>query len=96
MDANQAKEAAREIVLVNQKGLHVRAAMVLVDRAQLFQSEIDLTKDGKTVSAKSILGVMTLGAEVGSLLTLAARGSDAVEAVEDLSTLVAQRFGEDC
>lgn len=80
---------------MNQKGLHVRAAMALVDRAKQFRSEIEIGRDGRMVSAKSILGVMTLGAEVGSRLVLAAAGDDAAEALEGLAALVAAKFGEE-
>ena len=95
MEPIQGTEASREIVLVNQKGLHVRAAMVVVDRAQKFQSEIEISKDGKTASAKSILGLMTLKVFMGDRVRISARGADAAEAVQSLADFAGEKFGED-
>ncbi|MCI0410084.1 MAG: HPr family phosphocarrier protein [Acidobacteria bacterium] len=75
-------------------GLHARAAAQLVQMASRFQSRITLSKDGRTVDAKSILGVLMLAGSPGERLLLAAEGADAEEAVEALSSLIRSRFGE--
>ena len=84
----------REVVLVNVLGLHARAAARLVQVASRFQSRITLSKDGRTVDGKSILGVLMLAGALGDRLTLRAEGKDEVEAVESLAALVLSRFGE--
>ena len=84
----------REVVLVNVLGLHARAAARLVQLASRFQSRITLSKDGRTVDGKSILGVLMLAGALGDRLILRAEGMDEVEAVESLAALVLSRFGE--
>jgi phosphocarrier protein HPr len=84
----------REVTLVNVLGLHARAAARLVQVASRFRSRITLSKDGRTVDAKSILGVLMLAGAQGDRLVLVAQGEDAREAVEALSALVLSRFGE--
>jgi phosphocarrier protein HPr len=84
----------REVTLTNMLGLHARAAARLVQMASRFQSKITLSKDGRTVDAKSILGVLMLAGAPGERLLLSAEGPDAEEAVEALSGLIRSRFGE--
>ncbi len=81
--------------LRNKVGLHARPAAVLVQRAKNFKSRISLSKDARTVDAKSILNVLTLGAERGAVVTLRADGEDEALAVNDLSQLIESNFGED-
>ncbi len=81
--------------LRNRVGLHARPAAVLVQRAKNFKSSISLSKDARTVDAKSILNVLTLGAERGAVVTLRADGEDEALAVNDLSQLIESNFGED-
>ncbi len=81
--------------IVNRLGLHARAAAKLVTLATKFQSEIRVRKDQREVSGKSIMGVMMLAAAQGSAITLIAEGVDATTALDELASLVAQRFGED-
>jgi len=83
-----------EVVLNNVLGLHARAAARLVRVAGRFQSKITLSKDGRTVDAKSILGVLMLAGCFGERLVLSAQGPDAEEALEALSGLIRSRFGE--
>ena len=83
-----------EAVLTNVLGLHARAAARLVQVASRFQSRILLTKDGRTVDAKSILGVLMLSGSAGDHLLISAQGSDAEEAVSALQALIRSRFGE--
>ena len=80
--------------VVNKLGLHARAASKLVATSKGFGAELTLEFKGRTVDAKSIMGVMTLGAPMGSELTLHANGDDAAAAVQALQALFADRFGE--
>lgn len=84
----------KEVQIKNRAGLHTRPAAMLVKISSKYDSEIYLIKDGFTINAKSIIGVMTLAAEFGSKLTIKAEGSDAVEAVESLVTIFENGFGE--
>jgi phosphocarrier protein len=85
----------REATIVNQDGLHARPAARIVRLANSFESEIELCKDGVEVNGKSIMGVMMLAAECGSSITIRANGPDAEQAVEALTALVAEGFGEE-
>ncbi len=80
--------------IVNMLGLHARAAAKLTQTATRFASEIWLSRNGRRVNAKSILGVMMLAAGKGSTVTLEAEGEDAAAALEALRKLIAERFGE--
>lgn len=84
----------REVTLINVLGLHARAAARWVQVASRFTSRINLSKDGRTVDAKSILGVLMLAASLGERLLLSAEGPDAEQAVDALAALVRSRFGE--
>ena len=84
----------RTIQIVNKLGLHARAAAKLVTLAAKFKSDIRVSKDGKEVSGKSIMGVMMLAAGKGSRVKLEAQGADADAALKALTALIANRFGE--
>jgi phosphocarrier protein len=84
----------REATIVNQEGLHARPAAKIVRLASTFGSEIELFKDGMAVNGKSIMGVMMLAAECGSSILIRADGPDAEQAVDAISQLVAEGFGE--
>jgi len=84
----------RALTLLNVLGLHARAAAQLVHVASRFRSRITLSKDGRTVDAKSILGVLMLSAARGDRLVLTAAGEDEAEAVEAVEALILSRFGE--
>lgn len=84
----------REIEIINRLGLHARAAAKLVDCAGHFSSRIQVGKDGQLVDAKSIMSVMMLAAGKGTLLSVTAEGRDESEAIEALSALINERFGE--
>ena len=89
-------ERRRETVkILNQRGLHARASAKLVEATARFKSEITVTKDGTTVSGRSIMGLMMLGAGPGSSIILEAVGPDADEAMTAILALVDARFGED-
>ena len=85
---------SRDVAIVNPLGFHMRPAAQFVRMASNFSAEIEVAKDSLAVNGKSIMGVMMLQAEAGSSITIRADGSDAEEAVEALSRLVADGFGE--
>lgn len=86
---------ARELTIVNRKGLHARATAKFVQCAEAFDADIRVTRCGETVGGTSIMGILTLGAAMGSSITVTALGPDAERAIDALATLVASRFGED-
>lgn len=85
---------SREVRIVNKLGLHARAASRFVMLASTFESRILLSKGSREVNGKSIMGVMMLAAARGTILQLAAEGSDAEAALDALETLIEDRFGE--
>jgi phosphocarrier protein len=80
--------------IVNKLGLHARAAAKLTHLASGFQAEIWISRSGRRVNAKSIMGVMMLAAGQGSSVLLEAEGADAEAALAALTKLIAERFGE--
>ena len=87
--------AEKTVGIVNRLGLHARAAAKLVTLAAKYQADIRIAKGDKAVSGKSIMGVMMLAAAQGSVITLRAHGEDAIEALEALAALIANRFDEE-
>jgi phosphocarrier protein len=85
----------RTITIVNKLGLHARAAAKFVTLASSFASDIRVARNGQEVNGKSIMGVMMLAASKDSEITLIINGNDEAEAIEKLSELVQERFGED-
>ena len=82
--------------IVNRKGLHARATAKFVQCVDRFEADIRVTRCGETVGGDSIMGILTLGAGLGSTITVFASGVDAqAEALDALADLVANRFGED-
>jgi len=88
-----AAEASVEIT--NERGLHARASAKFVKLAATFDAEVTVSKDGATVDARSIMGLMMLAAGPGCQIVIRAEGAEAATAVEALSELVANRFEED-
>lgn len=86
--------ASVDAEIVNKLGLHARAAAKLTHVASGFQSEIWLSRSGRRVNAKSIMGVMMLAAPRGSVLTVRAEGADEEAALAALVDLVRGGFGE--
>jgi phosphocarrier protein len=84
-----------EAEIVNKLGLHARASAKLTQVASGFAAEVWLSRNGRRVNAKSIMGVMMLAAGKGSRITLEAQGEDADAALAALAQLIAGRFGED-
>ena len=97
-DASAASSAAtvitRQVVICNRRGLHARAAAKFVTLAERFGASVDVIKDGQDVSARSIMGLMMLGAGMGSTVELRAEGWDAKEAMDALAALVEAGFDE--
>ncbi|MCW0047640.1 HPr family phosphocarrier protein [Brevundimonas sp. BT-123] len=81
--------------ICNTRGLHARASAKFVKLASSFESEIHVTRDGVTVDARSIMGLLMLGAGIGCSIDVSAEGPDAEEAMEALTDLVASKFDED-
>jgi phosphocarrier protein HPr len=88
-------KAARIVEIVNERGLHARASAKFVKLAGSFDAEVTVTREGQTVDARSIMGLMMLAAGPGSHIEIAAQGSEALAAVEALAELVAARFDEE-
>jgi phosphocarrier protein len=84
----------RTLTICNRRGLHARAAAKFVTLAERFGASVDVVKDGQVVPARSIMGLMMLGAGQGSNIELRAEGWDAKEALEALAALVENRFNE--
>ena len=82
------------VKVINQAGIHTRPAANIVKAAAKFKSEIFLARDGYSVNAKSIMGVMMLAAAKGSFVTLEASGTDEKDAIDALTALIADYFGE--
>ena len=85
---------SRTIEIVNRRGLHARAAAKLVAMAERFTANVDVLRDGQTVSARSIMGLMMLGAGIGSTVELRAEGWDAHEAMDAIAGLIEAGFNE--
>ena len=83
-----------EVEIVNKLGLHARASAKLTQVAAQFKSEVWLSRDGRRVNAKSIMGVMMLAAGIGSRVVIETQGADAEEAMNALTRLIADKFGE--
>ncbi len=86
---------SKEITIINKLGLHARAAAKFVNLASGFESEINISRNGRTVNGKSIMGVMMLAASCGSSIELSISGSDEEQALQQLEQLIQDRFGEE-
>lgn len=85
---------SRDVGIVNKRGLHARAAAKFVTLAERFGACVDVVREGQSVSARSIMGLMMLGAGRGSTIELRAEGWDAKEALDALAALVEAGFHE--
>jgi phosphocarrier protein len=86
---------AQEMLIVNQRGLHARASAKFVKVAGSFSSVITVTREDDKVHGTSIMGLMTLGAGVGSTILVEADGDDAREALEAINAMINAKFGEE-
>ncbi|HEY7759998.1 MAG TPA: HPr family phosphocarrier protein [Burkholderiales bacterium] len=84
----------REVEIVNKLGLHARAAAKLTQLAAGFQCEIWLSRSGRRVNAKSIMGVMMLAAAKGSKVAIETSGADEEQAMQAIVQLIVEKFGE--
>jgi phosphocarrier protein len=80
--------------IINKLGLHARAAAKFVTTASNYQSDISVSREGRTVNGKSIMGVMMLAAARGTQITVVAVGDDADDALNAIGTLINDYFGE--
>src|SRR5271165_6702118 len=92
---SEAKTASKEVTVINKLGVHARPAALFVKTAHKFTSYIVVEKDGEEVNGKSIMGLMMLAAGQGSKLRIVAEGPDAAAALEEIQTLVQNRFEEE-
>jgi len=90
-----ANVAERTVEIKNKLGLHLRAATMLVKTAGKYSSAITLTRGKDRASARSVIGLMTLGAGIGARLTVKAEGPDAEDAVAGVEALFNSKFGEE-
>ena len=87
--------ADRSVEILNERGLHARASAKFVKLAATFDAEVTVSKDGATVDARSIMGLMMLAAGPGSHVTIHANGPDGQAAVDALAELIENRLEED-
>lgn len=87
--------AETRVVITNKVGLHARPASLLVQTAATFHSRVQVMCGDKTANAKSIMGVLKLGAVLGDTLVLRAEGDDAEHAMNTLTDLISRKFGEE-
>ena len=92
MDTNSARARA---AILNKRGLHARASAKFVETVARFPCEVTVSKDGQSVSGRSIMGLMMLAASIGTTIELAAEGPQAKEALDALLALIAAKFYED-
>jgi phosphocarrier protein len=85
----------RSVEVTNERGLHARASAKFVKTAAAFDAEVRVSREGTSVDAQSIMGLMMLAAGPGSTLEISAAGPDAETALEALCRLVEERFDED-
>lgn len=86
---------SRDMAITNQRGLHARASAKFVKCAEGFNADITVSKDGQTVPATSIMGLMMLAASIGTSIRVDASGPDAEAAISALEALVTSKFDEE-
>ena len=91
-DAARLSAVAR---ITNKRGLHARASAKLVEAASRFKAHITVNKDGQSVEARSVMGLMLLAASLGTEVEICAAGEDAKEALTAILALIAADFGEE-
>jgi phosphocarrier protein HPr len=85
----------REMEIVNRKGLHARATAKFVQCVEQYSAEVTVSRAGETVGGSSIMGILTLGAGIGSTIIVTAKGPEAADVLDALATLIGNKFGED-
>jgi phosphocarrier protein len=86
---------SRQVTVVNQLGMHARAAAKFVHVASTFEARVRVARHGREMDGKSIMGLLLLAASHGSTITISAEGPDEQDAVDALADLVGTGFGED-
>jgi len=86
---------SRKFTIVNQRGLHARASAKFVQLVDSFDAQVTVEKDGMSVGGTSIMGLMMLAASPGCCIQVTAEGADAVQVLDALEELIANRFGEE-
>ncbi|PRX34739.1 phosphocarrier protein [Orenia metallireducens] len=84
----------KKTIIKNDTGIHARPASLIVQKANGFESDITLGKDGQEVNAKSIMGIMSLGVSKSTEITIKAEGADEAAAVDAIVELIENGFGE--
>jgi phosphocarrier protein HPr len=92
---NPESGVSRQVAITNQRGLHARASAKFVNLASQIDAKIEVEKDGHRVCGTSIMGLMMLGAAMGDSITIHVEGDGAEAALEQLTALVEERFGEE-
>jgi phosphocarrier protein len=87
-------EAVGRFTVINQLGLHARAATKLVQLASKFPCDVEIAREEQSANGKSVMGVLLLCGSKGTILEVRARGERAEECVQALGELIADRFGE--
>ena len=85
----------RRLPVINRRGLHARASAKFVQTVERFEAAVSVTRAGETVGGRSIMGLLTLGAAMGTTIAVVAIGPDAQAALDAIEALLANRFGED-
>jgi phosphocarrier protein len=85
---------SRSVPIVNQLGMHARAAARFVHLASKYQSHVRVSRQGREMDGKSIMGILLLAAARGMTVTITVDGVDEADAIEALTALVASGFGE--
>lgn len=88
------EQAQAELTIINALGLHARAAAQVVKIANQYKCEVELECEGQTVNARSIMGVLMLAAAQGMKIRVTSRGEGARACLDEISSLVQNRFGE--
>jgi phosphocarrier protein HPr len=85
---------SKDVTIINKLGLHARAAAKFVSLASRFSSSLQVSRNGREVNGKSIMGIMMLAASKDSVITLTAEGEDEEQIIDALVTLIENRFDE--
>ena len=94
MNETERSVAEGHFEIINNLGLHARAATKLVQLASRFACDIEISRDGQTANAKSVMGVLLLCGAKGTVVDVTARGPSAEEAIRAIGSLIASKFGE--
>jgi phosphocarrier protein HPr len=86
---------SRELPITNKRGLHARASAKFVQTVEKFSADITVTRNGETVGGTSIMGLMMLAAGIGTSIVVTAKGPEAEAAMDAISALVLDKFGEE-